>query len=1101
MLGRSIVAKASFWWERLDIKQFVPELNSNSEAQVSQRLERWCNVVAQGNWDKFQRRLQWDGLDIDQVRPCLGTVRLVAEQLPKWANTLAQVMETAKGFQPQDYSDLPINLDNPLPFEDLLLPVVVVARAKLQESFKDFALPVVGQANALLSKTAYRCLERTLLQQVTTLCAKTLNAEFSKARPGGYRLLNLLLPGLQGNGQTTYYDAFVEQHLGEGYLTLVQNYPVLGRLVATCINLWLEATVELLQRLRWDYEAIEQMFGQTQTSEGEPATAPLKGLGQVTDIQTGLSDPHNGGRSVFVLTFESGLKVVYKPKDLGLEVAFNNLLAWCNQHEELLKFKVLRVLNQSGYGWVEYVEHQPCENEAAAQRFYQRAGMLLCWLYALRGIDCHYENLIASGEHLVLVDLETLLDPEVKLIDNSLDAQEMESTAGQQFYDSVLRTGLLPRWDFSSDRRIAYDISGLGSIESQPSSNKAHKARCWKAINTDDMHLGYDNITLPRSKNVPYLGEQILSPNDYVEQLVEGFEQVYRFVIAHREAMLAVDGPLAALQDQPIRFIFRSTKVYRTVLQKTFTPEFCQDGVDYSLELDIISRAFLVDQQKPKAWPILAAELQVMAQLDIPYFQGNSASQALPLPSGKTIPQAFKQPSYEQVITELQQFSETNLGQQLCLIRQALYARVARKPTGETGAWEVQSLPPLTPDQLIQEACAIAREIQAKAIPDPNGFVNWIGMGFVSKAERFQLQLLGNSLYDGKCGIALFLSALDWVRGRQEFGELALQALQPLRKLTQLADTRQRLARNLGIGGAAGVSSIIYTFTKVSQFLGDTALHADAELLVKSITAELIATDQQLDVMGGAAGAILGLLPLYEATQDQDLLEKAQACANHLLQQRVSIKGSPKAWQTLREQPLTGFSHGAAGIAYALLRLYAVTQDHRYREAAEEGIAYERSVFSDKAGNWPDLREFQQDKGQPGFMVNWCHGAPGIALGRLGGLPILDTADIQQDIEVGLQKTQQFGLQGIDHLCCGNFGRIEVLLIAAQGFSRPDLRQLALQRATNVVARARRTGSYQLFDNLPSSVWSPGFFQGTAGIGYELLRLAYAKLTSVLLWQ
>ncbi len=184
MLGRSIVAKASFWWERLDIKQFVPELSSNSEAQVSQRLERWCNVVAQGNWDKFQRRLQWDGLDIDQVRPCLGTVRLVAEQLPKWANTLAQV--------------------------------------------------------------------------------------------------------------------------------------------------------------------------------------------------------------------------------------------------------------------VEYVEHQACENEAAAQRFYQRAGMLLCWLYALRGIDCHYQNLIASGEHLVLVDLETLLDPEVKLIDNSLDAQEMESTAGQQFYDSVLRTGLLP---------------------------------------------------------------------------------------------------------------------------------------------------------------------------------------------------------------------------------------------------------------------------------------------------------------------------------------------------------------------------------------------------------------------------------------------------------------------------------------------------------------------------------------------------------------------------------------------------------------------------------------------------------------------------------
>ena len=35
---------------------------------------------------------------------------------------------------------------------------------------------------------------------------------------------------------------------------------------------------------------------------------------------------------------------------------------------------------------MEYVEHLPCEDEAAAQRFYQRAGMLLCLLYVLGGV-------------------------------------------------------------------------------------------------------------------------------------------------------------------------------------------------------------------------------------------------------------------------------------------------------------------------------------------------------------------------------------------------------------------------------------------------------------------------------------------------------------------------------------------------------------------------------------------------------------------------------------------------------------------------------------------------------------------------------------------
>ena len=60
----------------------------------------------------------------------------------------------------------------------------------------------------------------------------------------------------------------------------------------------------------------------------------------------------------------------------------------------------------------------------------------------------------------------------------------------------------------------------------------------------------------------------------------------------------------------------------------------------------------------------------------------------------------------------------------------------------------------------------------------------------------------------------------------------------------------------------------------------------------------------------------------------------------------------------------------------------------------------------------------------------------------------------------------------------------------------------ALARATVVVQRARRTGRYYLLPRLPGAVYSPGFFQGTAGIGYTLLRLACpARLPAVLLWE
>jgi lantibiotic modifying enzyme len=128
--------------------------------------------------------------------------------------------------------------------------------------------------------------------------------------------------------------------------------------------------------------------------------------------------------------------------------------------------------------------------------------------------------------------------------------------------------------------------------------------------------------------------------------------------------------------------------------------------------------------------------------------------------------------------------------------------------------------------------------------------------------------------------------------------------------------------------------------------------------------------------------------------------------------------------------------------------------------------------------------------------------AKNIGLGRLGGLSILETSEIHQDIEVALQTTQKYDLQGVDHLCCGNLGRCEVLLLAAQKLSRPELLTIAQQRAGWVVARAKQAGGYQLFPNLPNHVFSPDFFGGTAGIGYELLRLAYPEvLPSVLLWE
>lgn len=1119
----NIVAKASFLSERLNSETLqVYDTPVNPQKLGEQRLNQWCQIVAQGNWEKFKKRLHWDKLDVDSALKALEDSPVIENQiLPKWAITLQEIIQTTLQWSKQqgkqfdnlatkNTRSLITNSEETLPFEDLLLPMCLVARQKLLTRLGSLPLD-------LLCEEAYFMLERSLLISLVHLCENTLEWEFTHFRPLGERLLNLIIKDTNTTQKKGYYQAFVHKLSQDGLLSFFHKYSVLARLIATRIDFWVEAVVEFLQRLQTDYSELQQLFAPATNVDRQSVFSQAM-LGKVIEIKANLSDSHNQGRGVFALKFESGLKIIYKPKNLGLEVAYNEFLAWCNQQDVPLPFLILKILNRNTYGWVEYVEPQPCEDDAAAKRFYQRAGMLLCLLYALNGNDCHFENLIASGEHLVLVDMETLMHNET----NSLDFQDAtaQSVMNEQYRkNSVLRTGMLPSWEANAYNGVVYDISGLGCIDPQPLPWRVTR---WKSINTDNMHQVFETATIPVGNNVPRLGDMPLSPNDYINELVQGFEQMYRFFVQHRLILLSEASPLAGLQAQQVRFIFRPTRVYSILLQKTLTPEFLQNGVDRSIELDILTRMLLTSRTKPIAWSILQAELQAMEQLDIPYFASYADSDALTVGVENSIQKYFQSTGYEQIIERLKHLSENDLVQQIAIIRGTFYARVAKssksskslgselnktvRPVTGLTSQKVNCLEiiPLTHNQLLADAQDIAEEIYSHAIQEADGATRWIGLNYIPKAERYQFQPLDESLYNGNCGIALFLAALDYVKGGNQFRNLALSSLQYTCRVLQTnhPDLMQQFAQKIGIGGATGLGSIIYSLVKTSRLLQEPALIEDARKFSNLITIELLATDQQFDVTYGAAGAILGLLALYNETGDAVVLEKAIACGQHLLKHQISVDGSPRAWKKLENKPLTGFSHGVAGIAYALLQLHAVTRDSIYLEAACEGIAYERSVFSTKAANWPDFRFLTQPNAQPSFEVSWCHGAPGIGLARLGGLSILQTEEICQDVEVALQNIQQHSLHTVDHICCGNFGRIEVLLAAAQKLSRPDLLEMAQQKAALVVARAKQTGGYQLFTNLPNHVFSPSFFQGTAGIGYELLRLAYpSKLPSVLLWE
>lgn len=1081
---RQIVERASTITERLS-GIYTPVAHKADDPRIAARLDEWCQTVAKGDTNAFRRRLAWDGLDAETVHGVLGDVRLHdGVPLPVWAEMLAEAVTTAAlTADIQDIAAEAARFLDPghlMPYQDILVPFVLAARQRL--------VAEAGTTYALLADDAHAAMERTLLSMLCWFAGQTLQIEFSIMRNQEQSSFARLLAQAQDADNRALYEQFVQQMQQGTLRSFLLEYPVLARMLAIVMQCWVESTAEFLQRLAADWNEIQRVFS---SAEDE--------LGEVVAIQPSLSDPHNGRRMVMVLTFSSGLKLVYKPKDLGTEEAYNGLLAWLNTRSAPLPFKLLAVLNRGSHGWVEFVEHIPCQDQAEAQRYFQRAGMMLCLGYVLEATDWHHENLIAHGEYPVLVDMETMLHHRIRLFDKE-DAASVHMLAMGQMADSVMRMGLLPQWQTGKDGDLAYSVSGLGAVGVQ---EMPYKVSRWEHINTDRMSVEFVQAKMGSRTNAPRIAETPLNLAEYSDDIVVGFQHMYQFLLDQRDALAAPDGPLHELGRQQVRFIFRSTRVYALMQREQLTLRQLRDGARWSIGLDLLARAGLpprgeqeADESAPPYWPLLRAEQTAMEHLDTPLFTARPDSDALVL-HDRVIPQFFDEPSLNRVLRRLKALGPEDVRQQVTIIRTALYTHQARDTplSPDVDEDEVYAGEPLGRKALLAEAIKIAEEIRTRALRAQDGSATWVAPFYMAQAQRYQFRPADYDLYNGISGIALFLAAVYYLEGGSEYRDLAWGAMQPLHRAWKRYTAH--MVEQLGIGGASGVGSVVYALVRVSTFLDEPTLLEAARRTARLITAEQIAADKKLDVLAGTAGAALGLLALHRVAPDHDILERAVACGQHLLKQRVPSEAGFRSWPTAKGKLLSGFSHGAAGIAYALLRLYEATGNTDFLDAAREGIAYENSLYVADAGNWLDLRP----EGEPSFMMGWCNGAPGIGLGRMGGLPQLDTASIRADIEAAVGTTQHSN-KGLDLVCCGRMGRVELLLEAAERLGRPELVETARQQASSVLRRKEKRGAYLIHSLLPDGVYDPSFFRGTAGIGYELLRLAHpGRLPSVLLFE
>ncbi|HEY6350331.1 MAG TPA: type 2 lanthipeptide synthetase LanM family protein [Candidatus Angelobacter sp.] len=852
-----------------------------------------------------------------------------------------------------------------------------------------------------------------------------------------------------------------------GRLTFFQEYPVLARALRTCAANWLRFSRELSEHLCADCDLVSRTFQHDFSRD------------RVSHVHIGSGDTHRQGRSVTIFKFISGRQLVYKPRSLSCDVHFNELLAWCNDKGISVPFRCTTNLDCHAYGWTEYIAAAECGSEAQVRRFYHSLGASLALLHALNAADFHYENLIAAGEYPVLIDLEALFHAPARQIEH-VPALDFVYRAIQR---TVLRTGLLPHriW---VDKKTGVDLSGVGGASGQMTPDEV-LAR--ENDGTDEMRFVRKRLPMPGAKNRPSCLGQEVDPANYQEHLVAGFEEMYSLMVANRQELLSREGPLWSFANDEIRLVPRPTRTYAQVLTESYHPNVLRDALDRDRLLD---RLWMGLDRKLAPEPLVPAEQEDLRCGDIPLFVTRPNSRHLWSSTGARIPNYIAKPVMQLVTRSIRGLSQQDLKRQVEIIRCSF--ATLKQPEGALKPLVLENShpPSALPKELVRGAKKIGDLLVDSAFAGAQ-YATWIVVQPLG--ELWNVSTAPYQLYSGLPGIALFLAYLGELTGQRKYRVLAENALMTSLEIFQNNYDRST-SKKLDVGAFGGYSGLVYCLLHCAALWKEDALLQRA-LEITGLLLPNIDEDEVLDIVEGSAGLLCTLSALYKTTSSEQVRTAARKCADHLVAHAVEMPRGV-AWKTpIAETPLTGFGHGAAGIAHALLSFAAVHPDGPYIRIAEQAFEYERSQQVAELGNWRDLRQPAGDSDH--CAVAWCHGAPGIGLSRLAALPWINSRTLQAEIDMAVSTTVQNGLRQDNGLCHGNFGLLGFLFEAALRQKKPDLQEHVCRASRLLIQAADKRG---WLCSTPGSVDTPGLMLGLAGIGLALLRFAAPeRVPSVLL--
>lgn len=965
---------------------------------------------------------------------------------------------------------------------------VVLANIGHNKPFRDFILSYAQKIHETCSaKFTYKAI--VPLQQATlSLAFERLSVIMIPVLIQDYRRFKRFINRKLGNRlpDSRLLAVYENQLKDGGYLTLYKTYPVLARLIANECTKAVNLVDNFVADLDSSWPILQKEF------------AGLKDLGSIRDIQFGLSDSHNGGLTVAIVKTDA-MKLVYKPRSLKTAEVLQGLLFELNKDNQF-QFHTRKIVDCGQFGWEEFIGNAPCHSIAAVRQFFHHAGAFQALALMLGMSDCNIENIKCDGGRFNVIDAETLCFAPIKIFGNLSIKDNAGKRISRNLRRSILSTGLLPAWGFNKDGENYFGGAGLWSA-ADDEAELAYKI--WQDPKITGKYFHKRVKKARRYENLPVFKKEECGLVDYQDEFVNGFNKAFdklKEVYSSPINRMRLESQIADLK---FRVILKNTANYEILINRLRNPKLLSNGLRWSLQSESLFRRSTLESH---SMAIVKKEIESLLNLEVPYFEAATTSARLwSNRDEEPIANCLEHRPIDELKTQIGNFSDDFKAAQIQVFKSIVDNNFNRYKSKSHSFQE--QIAALDSPALIQSgiqnsfhaAKRVADVLREKKIVGDDGSVNWLTLETQGGSPYRVLNAMPLNLYSGTLGPSLLMAAIFKVTGDPEFKRLSIAATKSTMDLIRNEPRVGSQLIELNFPGqAVGAGGLLYGLTCLGQILDEPSYLEGTLGLIKYIDVTKPAWQQSSDLVSGQAGLLIGLMKLYEITDEKELLVIGKSVSTNLRKQSRRADGGVY-WPTKMGRYMTGLSHGNSGIALALSRYYYQSEDETVLPLISAALKLEDEQFIPAQNNWKDNR-WENIRADSKCIFSWCHGAPGILASRLSikeatGLPL---GPLTTEV---LEATQSFPEAKIDHLCCGNMGRISLGISIANAWGQKNLMKDSNLRLEQLIERVL-ADRIVVSDTTADNSLFPGFFQGISGIGYELLRLnAPDALPNILLVQ